>query len=183
MNARGNPAAAGPSARWKRVGVGCLAVLGVGGILGLVAAGVFVKTRYPWFFELGQAGQEAIKRGKSNPAVQELNRTLCGEALLFSAEEVSRFQRILKEKSSQDAHAAPPPFRWVLSCRPRDAAHPPGCDRVAQAFHHASTEREPFVVVVATGLYASGKMLCTALYDEQGKPVRHVQESEGTPRE
>jgi hypothetical protein len=57
MDARGSPAAAGPGARWKRAGIGCLALLGVGGLVGLVAAGVYVNRRYPWIFELELAGR------------------------------------------------------------------------------------------------------------------------------
>ncbi|HET6984951.1 MAG TPA: hypothetical protein VFI53_22605, partial [Myxococcaceae bacterium] len=125
MDARGNPVAAGRSARWKRVGIGCLAVLGVGGILAFVAGALFVKTRYPWIFDVAKAGQDAVKRGKSNPAIKELNADLCSEALLFSAEEVGRFERFLGKQGSGEAKApdahSPPPFQWILSCRVRDA--------------------------------------------------------------
>lgn len=188
MDARGNPAAARTSTRWKRVGIGCLAVLGLGGMLGLVAVGVFVKMRYPWIFDVAKAGQEAVKRGKSNPAIQELNAELCSEALLFSAEEVGRFERFLRKQGSgeakpPDAHA-PPPFQWILSCRVRDAARAPGCDRVAQTFHHASTDRGRFVVFVSAGLYVgAGKTLCIGLYDEDGKLVRHFRGDEGKSKQ
>ena len=65
MDVRETPDAAARNARWKRVGIGCLAVLGIRGLLGIVVAGVWVKKRYPWVLELGLAGQEAVKRGKS----------------------------------------------------------------------------------------------------------------------
>jgi len=175
MDARGSPAAARRSARWKRFGMGCLAVLAIGGMVGLVVLGLFVKRRYPWIFELGRAGQEAIARGKDSPAVQELSRTLCAETLLFSGEEVSRFQRIMEQKPAEGQAS---PFRWVLLCHVRAERGAPGCDRVAQVFHQASTERGPFVVVVNAGLVVgSGKPTCSALYDADGKLVRRIRQS------
>jgi hypothetical protein len=158
--------------------MGCLAALAIGGMIGLVALGLFVKKRYPWIFELGRAGQQAIARGKDSPAVQELNRTLCAETLLFSGEEVSRFQHIMEQKPAEKRSS---PFRWVLLCHVRDAAGAPGCDRVAQVFQQASTERGPFLVVVNAGLVmGSGKPTCTALYDAEGKLVRRIRQSPAT---
>lgn len=159
--------------------MGCLVVLGIGGMVGLVALGLFVKKRYPWIFELGRAGQEAMARGKDSPAVQELNRTLCAETMLFSGEDVSRFQRILEHRTSEKQAS---PFRWLLMCHVRSATGAPGCDRVAQLFHEASTERGPFVVVVNAGLVVgSGKPTCSALYDADGKLVRRIRQSPATP--
>jgi hypothetical protein len=152
--------------------MGCLAVLAIGGMSGLVALGLFVKKRYPWVLELGRASHAAVARGKDSPAVQELNRTLCAETLLFSGEEVSRFQQIREQKPSEGQAS---PFRWVLLCHVRVATGAPGCDRVAQVFHQASTERGPFLVVVNAGLVVgSGKPTCTALYDADGKLVRRI---------
>jgi hypothetical protein len=152
--------------------MGCLAVLAIGGMSGLVALGLFVKKRYPWVLELGRASQAAVARGKDSPAVQELNRTLCAETLLFSGEEVSRFQQIREQKPSEGQAS---PFRWVLLCHVRVATGAPGCDRVAQVFHQASTERGPFLVVVNAGLVVgSGKPTCTALYDADAKLVRRI---------
>src|SRR5690242_20475687 len=152
MDARGNPAAAGTSARWKRVGIGCLAVLGIGGILGLVAAGVFVKLRYPWVFEAGKAGQEAMKRATTSPAVQALNDSLCSESMVLSMDDVAKFQGILGKSSKA------PSFRWLVTCHVRVASSAPGCDRVASAFHQVIHENGRFVVMVTTGLVrASGK--------------------------
>jgi len=170
MDARGSPAAAGRSAGWKRVGMGCLAVLAIGGMVGLVALGFIVKKRYPWILELGRASQEAIARGKDSPAVQELNRTLCAQTLLFSGDEVSRLQSIMEQKPSEGQTS---PFRWILLCHVRGITGAPGCDRVAQVFHQTSTAGGPFVVVVNAGLVVgSGKPTCSALYDADGKLVR-----------
>ena len=181
MDARGSPAAAGRTAGWKRVGMGCLLVLGIGGMVGIVALGLLVKKRYAWIIELGRAGQAAVSRGKSSPAVQELNRTLCAEALLFSGEEATRFQRMMEQKPSEERAS---PFRWVLVCHVRGATGAPGCDRVAQVFHRAqaAADRGPFVVVVNAGLVVgSGKPTCTAAYDGEGKLVRRVRQDAATP--
>ena len=80
------------------------------------------------------------------------------------------------EKSSGE-HAAPS-VRWLLLCHVRDVARAPACDRVAQVFHQASTERGSFVVIVNAGLVVgSGKPTCSALYDAEGKLVRRVKQS------
>jgi hypothetical protein len=178
MDARGNPAAAGTSARWKRVGIGCLAVLGIGGILGLVAAGVFVKLRYPWIFEAGKAGQEAMKRATTSPAVQALNDSLCSESMVLSMDDVVRFQGILGKSSKA------PSFRWLVTCHVRVASSAPACDRVASAFHQAIHENGRFVVMVTAGLVrASGKPLCRETYDAEGRPVRRAHADAGPAQE
>jgi hypothetical protein len=178
MDARGNPAAAGQSARWKRVGIGCLAVLGVGGILGLVAAGVFVKIRYPWVFEAGRAGQEAMKRATTSPAVQALNDSLCSESMVLSMDDVAKFQGILGKSSRK------PSYRWLVTCHVRVASSAPGCDRVARTFHQAIHESGGFMVVVTAGLLrASGKPVCRESYDADGRPLLAAHPDAGSSQE
>ena len=176
MDARGIPAPAARSARWKRVGIGCLAVLGVTAIIGTVVGALLLKRRYPQIFEMGQASQEMMKRASSSPAVQELNRSLCSEALVLATDDVNRLQGILGKGSDQ----IPTQFRFIVSCHVRDASAAPGCDEVARVYRRATTEAGRFVVVVTAGLFrASGKPVCSTAYDEHGKPLRRAAGGDG----
>jgi hypothetical protein len=176
MDARGSPAAAGRGARWKRVGIGCLAMLGIGATLGLLAAGVFVVRRHPRILEeLGETAK-ATKRAESSPASEELNRSLCTEALVFAMEDVDRFSHLLGKSVAEGKPAGD--LRWLVSCRVRDAGHAPGCDRVAHVFRQTTTERGKYLVVVSAGLVrGADRPLCSAAYDEDGKLMRRVRES------
>ena len=166
MDARGTPAAAGTSARWKRVGIGCIAVLGVGGLLAFGAAAVFLKVRYPWVFEAGRVGQDAMTRARTGPAVQALNDSLCSESMVLATEDIAKLQGILGKSSKV------PSYRWLVTCHVRVASNAPGCDRVASTFHEAIHESGGFVVVVTAGLLrGSGKPVCKESYDADGKPL------------
>lgn len=176
MDARGIPAPAGRSARWKRVGIGCLAVLGVTAIVGTVVGVLLLKKRYPQIFELGQASEEMMKRAASSPAVQELSRSLCSDALVLATDDVNRLQGILGKSSDQ----VPTQFRFIVSCHVRDASGAPGCDEVAKVYRRSTTERGAFVVVVTAGLFRkSGKAVCSTAYDEHGKPLRPAAGGDG----
>jgi hypothetical protein len=169
MDARGTPAAAGGNAGWKRIGIAFLAVLGIGAItLGVVGV-LVVKKRYPWVFELGRASQEMMKRSARSPATAELNRTLCSEAMVMQAEDVTRLQDLMKQKQ---APRIPPDFRWMVSCHVRDASKAPGCDRVARTFRTVVPDSGKFVVVVTSGLFrGSGKPVCAVAYGADGRPL------------
>jgi hypothetical protein len=166
MDARGNPVAAGQSARWKRVGIGCLAVLGVGGILGLVAGVLLVRARFPAVFKVATEGQEVMQRATMSPAAKALTDSLCSQAMVLPMDDIAKLQGILGKSSK------PPAYRWLVTCHVRVASSAPGCDRVARTFHQAIHESGGFVVVVTAGLLrASGKPLCRESYDADGRPL------------
>jgi len=176
MDVRGSPATAGRSARRKRVGMGCLGLLGTGALFALVAAGVFVATRHPKILEQLGETSKAMKRAESSPAAEELNRSMCTEALVFTMEDVARFSELLGKNI-----AAARDLRWLVSCRVRDATHAPGCDRVAHAFRAATTDRGKYLVVVSAGLLrGADRPVCSAAYDEDGKLIRRVREGAST---
>jgi len=168
MDARGSAAAPGRSTVWKRVGIGCLAVLGIGAIAAFVIVAIVVKQRYPWILEAGRAGQEMIRRSQGSPVTAELNRTLCLEAMVLSTEDLTRIQDLIGQKDTRVGAV-----RWMVSCRVRDAAHAPACDRVASAFRDLQPDPGKFVVVVTAGFFrGASRPVCSAAYDGSGSPLR-----------
>src|SRR5215470_7248551 len=113
MDPSGTPAAAGRNAVWKRIGVIFLAVFGIGAIVSIAVAFLVVKHKYPQILELGQAGQEMMKRSATSPVTAELNRTLCSESMVMQTEDLTRMQDIMKMKPGA---RIPPDFRWMVSC-------------------------------------------------------------------
>jgi hypothetical protein len=174
MDARGAPASARQGGAWKKVGIGCLAVLGIGAIVGAVVVFLVVRKHYPWVFELGQASQEMVKRAVSSPAATELNRTLCTESWVMEMADFSRLQTLMERKGTEQKRTTRlPDFRWMVSCHVRDASRAPGCDRVASTFRRLVPDPGKFMVVVTTGLFrGAGKSVCTAAYDADGRPIR-----------
>ena len=178
MDARGNPVAAGQSARWKRVGIGCLAVLGVGGILGVVAGALLMRARYPAVFQAVVERQEAVKRATTSPAAQALTDSLCSQAMVLPMDDVAKFRGIPGKSARR------PSYRWLVTCHVRTASSAPRCDRVARTFHEAIHESGGFVVVVTAGLLlVSGKPVCRESYDADGKPLWGEHADAGPSRE
>src|SRR5262249_37136156 len=138
-----NPAPAGGSARWKRVGIGCLAVLGVGGILAFVAGALVMRERFPGIFQAAQTGQEIMRRATTSPAAQALTDSLCSQAMVMPMDEIAKLRGVAEEKGRVEK---PLPYRWLVTCHVRVASSAPGCDRVASVFHQAIHENGRFVV-------------------------------------
>ncbi|HEY1416816.1 MAG TPA: hypothetical protein VGF41_02890, partial [Myxococcaceae bacterium] len=181
MDARGNPAAAGQSARWKRVGVGCLAVLGVCGILGLVVGALVMRSRFPGIFQAAAKGQELMKGATTSPAAQALTDSLCSQAMVLPIDEMAKLAGGLGGK---DRDVSKLGYRWLVNCHVRVASSAPGCDAVASAFHQAIHEKGGFVVMVTAGLVrGSAKPLCRQTYDADGRLVRRAHADAGASQE
>jgi hypothetical protein len=181
MDARGNRVAAGQSARWKRVGIGCLAVLGVGGILGLVAGVLFARARYPAFFRVATQGQEVMQRATTSPAAKALTDSLCSQAMVLPMDDIAKLAGGLGKKGPDSSALG---YRWLVSCHVRVASSAPGCDDVASVFHQAIHENGGFRVTVTAGLIrASARPLCQETYDADGRHLRRSHADAGPSKE
>lgn len=181
MDARGNPVAAGQSARWKRVGIGCLAVLGVCGILGMVVGALVLKSRFPGIFQAAARGQDVMKRATTSPAAQALTDSLCSQAMVLPVDEMAK---LASGFGGKDPDLSKLGFRWLVNCHVRVASSAPGCDDVARAFHRAIHERGGFRVTVTAGIIrGSARPLCKESYDADGRPVRQPHAGAGPSQE
>ena len=173
MQPRGAPVTANRATLWKKVAVGCLALVTLGGLTCAGAVMFFVTTN-PTLKNSLSASQDFIRGSMESSIARKLSRTLCSKAVVTDARDVLR----LRQQMSLGAEPGPE-YRWLVRCHVVGWTKPPTCERVAAAFRKLQPEPGVLVVVVTAGMLRPDQPACSAAWDAQGTPLRGAWDANG----
>lgn len=157
-------------------GRGCWIVVGVLGVLGLLALGgaAWVVARVaqnPAVQKAGKAfgkGIEIADKGRSAPGADEVRAAGCERALVIDSEDVVALQGLI-HTTSWDLDKKGP----VVFCKPEKSASPPSCEKLASTYLSAVSAAPPLFYVLISGGERKRKsgLVCLEAYNQKGTRI------------